>query len=121
MIMNSELSVLISNSELLRYAWDEGKCNGNFNPWSDNGFWFNEVYIINIFSDKTGRKNFTINDSIEYYGEDNILKYLKNCQKMMARHVLHTSKLSPFKPTYHGKAVYPYIFLHQNPPETCCV
>ena len=53
MITNSELSVLISDSELLRYAWDEGKCNGNFNPWSDNGFWFNEVYIINIFSDKT--------------------------------------------------------------------
>jgi len=52
-------------------------CNAKEHPRSENGFWFEGVYIVSIFLDKTGEKELTFAESIGYYGRENIDNFMK--------------------------------------------
>lgn len=76
LLMNTKYS-----EEIIRKAEKIGIENAEAFPKAEEGFWFEGVYIVSIFLDKTGRKPLTLDESIEYYGMQNVHKYMSAVRK----------------------------------------
>lgn len=55
--------------------------NVKLHPKAPEGFWFEGVYIISPFLDKTGQEAMTFEEAVEYYGDDNIAKFMSGVMK----------------------------------------
>ena len=69
------------SEEIIRKAEKIGIANAEAFPKAEEGFWFEGVYIVSIFLDKTRRKPLTLDESIEYYGIQNIHNYMSAVRK----------------------------------------
>lgn len=63
--------------EQIEFASNLCSCNAQEHPKSEVGFWFEGIYIVSIFLDKTGQKHLTFDESIDYYGRDNIDHFMR--------------------------------------------
>ena len=73
------------SDELIAKARKVSKENIYQYPRASEGFWFEGVYIVSIFMDKTGRKEMSFEESVSYYGEENIAKFMEAVEK----HIYH--------------------------------
>ena len=73
------------SEEIIRKAEKIGIANAEAFPKAEEGFWFEGVYIVSIFLDKTGRESLTLEQSIEYYGMQNVHKYMSAVHKTLAQ------------------------------------
>lgn len=71
--------------EMVAKAEKIGAVNAEMYPKAKEGFWFEGVYIVSIFLDKTGRESLTLKQSIEYYGMQNVHKYMSAVHKTLAQ------------------------------------
>lgn len=62
--------------EVIEKAKKVGATNALSFPKAKEGFWFEGIYIINIFLDKTGKKQLSFEESCKYYGHENIHKFM---------------------------------------------
>ena len=69
------------SDDIIKKAEKIGAVNADIFPKAKEGLWFEGVYIVSIFLDKTGKKPLSLEESIEYYGAQNIHNYMSAVRK----------------------------------------
>ena len=65
------------SAEEIEHAKKVGAFNAKEAPKSETGFWFKDIYIISIFLDITGENGLTFDESVAYYGAENVKHFME--------------------------------------------
>lgn len=63
--------------EQIKEAKKIGAFNATQDIWNKNGFWFQGIYITSPFLDKEGVKELSFDESVEYYGAENVNTFIR--------------------------------------------
>ena len=66
--------------EEIEHAKRVGAINAKDNPHAPEGFWFKDIYIISIFLDLSGQNPLSFEESVEYYGLENVVHFIKQAK-----------------------------------------
>lgn len=63
--------------EQIKEAKKIGAFNATQDIWNKNGFWFRGIYITSPFLDKEGVKELSFEESVKYYGAENVNTFMR--------------------------------------------